>query len=159
MYGYHGNIEKITIENNNFRKVLYTDKRCQLVVMSLPPGEEIGMETHQKNDQFLRIEQGTGEAILNDESHELGDGTVIIVPAGTKHNIIGDSCHLQLTVRSYSDEVRQQLLQAIERKILPAGHYDLIFSLTWLAETAEGRVDSYAPDAFKYTITAREIKA
>lgn len=91
MHGYTANIEDLSLKNDNFRKVLYTDKRCQLVLMSLRPGEEIGMETHPKNDQFLRIEQGTGEAILNGESHKLGDGSVVIVPAGTKHNIINSS--------------------------------------------------------------------
>ncbi|HWC58026.1 MAG TPA: cupin domain-containing protein [Candidatus Paceibacterota bacterium] len=87
MKGYVTNIEKLSLENDNFRKVLYTDKNSQLVLMSLLPGEEIGEEVHDV-DQFLRVEQGTGKAILSDISHDLADGSVIIVPAGTKHNII-----------------------------------------------------------------------
>lgn len=86
MNGYTANIAKITAENENFRQVLYTTKNCQLVVMSLLPGEEIGMEVHDV-DQFLRIEKGTGTTVLNDKSHELNDGIAIIVPAGTKHNV------------------------------------------------------------------------
>lgn len=87
MKGYVTNIEKLSIENNNFRKVLYTDKKSQLVLMSLLPREEIGEEVHDV-DQFLRIEKGTGTAIISDVSHEVGDGSVILVPAGAKHNVI-----------------------------------------------------------------------
>jgi mannose-6-phosphate isomerase-like protein (cupin superfamily) len=87
MKGYVTNIEKLSLENDNFRKVLYTDKNSQLVLMSLLAGEEIGEEVHDV-DQFLRVEKGTGVAILSDISHDLSDGSVIIVPAGTKHNLI-----------------------------------------------------------------------
>ena len=87
MKGYVTNIEKLSLENNNFRKVLYTDKNSQLVLMSLLAGEEIGEEVHDV-DQFLRVEKGTGTAILSDISHNIADGSVIIVPAGTKHNVI-----------------------------------------------------------------------
>ncbi len=87
MNGYKTNIEKASLENENFRKVLYTDKNSQLVLMSLTAGEDIGEEIHDV-DQFLRIEKGTGKAILNDISHELADGSVVVVPAGTKHNVI-----------------------------------------------------------------------
>ncbi len=87
MKGYVTNIEKFSLENDNFRKVLYTDKNSQLVLMSLLAGEEIGEEVHDV-DQFLRIEKGTGTAILSDIPHDLADGSVIVVPAGTKHNII-----------------------------------------------------------------------
>ena len=87
MKGYVTNIEKLSLENTFFRKVLYTDKNSQLVLMSLLPGEEIGEEIHDV-DQFLRVEKGTGKAILSDIPHPLADGSVIIVPASTKHNII-----------------------------------------------------------------------
>lgn len=87
MKGYVTNIEKLSLENDNFRKVLYTDKNSQLVLISLLAGEEIGEEVHDV-DQFLRIEKGTGTAILSDIPHDLADGSVIVVPAGTKHNII-----------------------------------------------------------------------
>lgn len=87
MKGYVTNIEKLSLENTNFRKVLYTDKNSQLVLMSLLAGEEIGEEIHDV-DQFLRVEKGTGHAILNNIFYDIVDGSVIIVPAGTKHNVI-----------------------------------------------------------------------
>ena len=87
MQGYVGNIEEETLKNEFFRKVLYTDARVQLVVMSLKTGEDIGMEVHQL-DQFIRVERGQGKAILNGEESVIGDGSAVIVPAGTEHNII-----------------------------------------------------------------------
>jgi mannose-6-phosphate isomerase-like protein (cupin superfamily) len=91
MKGFNANIEKETIENTNFRKVLYTGKHSQLVLMSLKPNEEIGMEVHPDNDQFFRFEKGTGKCIIDGNSYELADGSVIIVPAGAEHNIINTS--------------------------------------------------------------------
>jgi mannose-6-phosphate isomerase-like protein (cupin superfamily) len=90
MKGYITNIEEKTIANSNFREVLYTDERLQLVVMSLKPLEEIGEEVHEL-DQFLRIEKGEGKAVLNGEEHTIGDGFAIVVPKGTRHNIINTS--------------------------------------------------------------------
>ena len=90
MKGYVQNIEKLTEENTLFRKVLYTAPHSQLVVMSLKPGEDIGEEVHEL-DQFLRIEEGTGKAVLNDIEYPVGDGTAVVVPAGVKHNIINTS--------------------------------------------------------------------
>ncbi len=87
MNGYVVNIEKEAEENNYFRKVLYTDARLQLDLMSLNPGEEIGAEVHQL-DQFFRIEEGAGKAVLEDTEFAIGPGSVVIVPTGTKHNII-----------------------------------------------------------------------
>ena len=87
MRGYVKDIEDLAVKNNDFRRVLYTAKHSQLVVMSLKPGEEIGMEVH-KLDQFLRVEQGSGEAVLDGVSTKIRAGFAIIVPAGTKHNII-----------------------------------------------------------------------
>lgn len=84
------NIEQETLENKNFRKVLYTAKNSQLVVMSLLPKEEIGAETHQL-DQFIRIERGVGKAILNGKEYELSDGFAVVIPFGTEHNIINTS--------------------------------------------------------------------
>lgn len=89
--GFHTNIEKETLENDNFRKVLYTAKHCQLVLMSLRPKEEIGMEVHADNDQFFRFEKGSGKCIINGNEYEIGDGVSIIVPAGSSHNIINVS--------------------------------------------------------------------
>jgi len=87
MKGYITNIEKASLENENFRKVLYTAKNSQLVLMSLVPGEEIGEEVHHL-DQFFRIEAGQGKAILDGVEHAISDGSAIVVPAGTKHNIV-----------------------------------------------------------------------
>jgi mannose-6-phosphate isomerase-like protein (cupin superfamily) len=91
MKGFNANIEKDALENNNFRKVLYTGKHSQLVLMSLRPKEEIGMEIHPENDQFFRIEKGQGECIIDGNEYELADGSAIVVPAGAKHNIINTS--------------------------------------------------------------------
>ena len=90
MKGYVINIEKASLENEYFRKVLYTAKNSQLVVMSLKPGEDIGEEVHQL-DQFIRCESGQGKAILDDIPHAITDGFAVIVPAGAKHNIINTS--------------------------------------------------------------------
>ena len=87
MKGYVKNIEKEAMENANFRKVLYTAKNSQLVLMALKPNEEIGEEVHGL-DQFLRIEAGKGKAVLDGVEHEISDGFAVLVPAGTKHNII-----------------------------------------------------------------------
>jgi len=87
MKGYIANIEEVTKENNYFRKVLYTAKNSQLVVMSLKPGEEIGEEVHEL-DQFIRLEQGLGKAVLDGVEHEIKDDYAVVVPAGTKHNVI-----------------------------------------------------------------------
>lgn len=91
MKGYTTNIEKGTLENNNFRKVLYTGKHSQLVLMSLAPKEEIGMEVHEENDQFFRFEKGQGKCIIDGNEYDLGDGVAIVVPAGAQHNIINTS--------------------------------------------------------------------
>lgn len=87
MKGFINNIEKITQGNTNFRKVVYTTKNSQLVVMCLQPGEDIGEETHNL-DQFIRIETGNAEAILNGTKHPLAAGDAVIIPQGTRHNLI-----------------------------------------------------------------------
>lgn len=91
MKGFNTNIEKDTLENDNYRKVLYTGKHSQLVLMSLKPQEEIGLETHLENDQFFRIEKGDGKCLIDGNEYALKDGVAIIVPAGAKHNIINTS--------------------------------------------------------------------
>lgn len=88
MKNYIGNIEKETLENDNFRKVLNTTKLSQLVVMSIQPGEDIGMEIHKEHDQFIRIEQGKAEVILNGEKTTIEDNFAIVISAGTEHNIV-----------------------------------------------------------------------
>jgi mannose-6-phosphate isomerase-like protein (cupin superfamily) len=91
MKGYVNNIEELTIANSNFRKVLYTGKHSQLVLMTLQPGEEIGLEVHPDNDQFFRIEKGTAKIIIDGNHYEASDGFAIVVPAGAQHNVINTS--------------------------------------------------------------------
>ena len=91
MKGFNANIEKETLENSNFRKVLYTAKHSQLVLMSLKPNEEIGMEVHPDNDQFFRFESGNGKCIIDGNDYEVRDGSAVVVPAGAQHNIINTS--------------------------------------------------------------------
>ena len=87
MKGYVQDIEDLAVENEQFRHVLYTAKHCQLVVMALKPTEEIGAEVH-KLDQFFRVEEGTGEAVLDGVRTAIRAGFAVLVPAGTNHNII-----------------------------------------------------------------------
>lgn len=91
MKGFNANIEKETVDNNNFRKVLYSAKHCQLVLMSLKPGEDIGLEVHQDNDQFFRFEKGEGKVIIDGNEYQVSDGSAIIVPSGAEHNVINTS--------------------------------------------------------------------
>ncbi|MFA6355003.1 MAG: cupin domain-containing protein [Candidatus Paceibacterota bacterium] len=94
--GYKDNIESLTVENSNFRKVLYTGAHCQLVLMSLLPNEEIGMEVHNENDQFFRFEGGNGKVIINETEYEVADGDAVIVPTGANHNVIAGEKGLKL---------------------------------------------------------------
>lgn len=121
MKGYVTNIEKLSLENTSFRKVLYTDKNSQLVLMSLLAGEDIGKEVHTV-DQFLRIEKGTGTAVLDDTSYDLTDGSVIMVPTGSTHNIINTG----------SDEMKLYTLY------MPPHHRDGVVHKT----KAEGEADT-----------------
>ena len=87
MIGYIANIEKATLENTDYRRVLYTAKNSQLVLMNIAPGDEIGEETHQL-DQFIRIEQGQARVTLDGVDHDVQDEFAIVIPAGTKHNVV-----------------------------------------------------------------------
>lgn len=91
MNGYTTNIEQATLSNTSFRKVLYTAKHTQLVLMCLQPKEEIGMEVHKDNDQFFRFEKGQGLCIIDGHEYLLTDGTCVVIPAGANHNIINTS--------------------------------------------------------------------
>lgn len=91
MSGYSVNIEERSLENNYFREVLYTAPHSQLVVMTLQVGEDIGQETHDEHDQFIRVEAGQAEAILDGERHALSDGSALVIPAGTAHNVFNTS--------------------------------------------------------------------
>ena len=88
MKGFKSNIEKDTLKNKNFRKVLYTGKHLQLVLMSLKVGEDIGAEIHPDNDQFFRFESGLGKCVIDGNDYKVKEGDVIVVPAGAKHNVI-----------------------------------------------------------------------
>lgn len=88
MKGYYGNIEALTVENGNFRQVLYTAHHCQLVLMALSVGGEIGEEIHDENDQFFRFEVGRGQVVIDETTYDVSDGDAVIVPAGAKHNVI-----------------------------------------------------------------------
>jgi mannose-6-phosphate isomerase-like protein (cupin superfamily) len=91
MKGYVKNIEQETLNNLNFRQVVYTGKHSQLVLMCLQPGEEIGSEVHENVDQFFRVEQGAGKVVIDGNETAIEDGMAIIVPAGAEHNVINTS--------------------------------------------------------------------
>jgi len=91
MKGYNSNIEESTLKNEEFRKVLYTGKHSQLVLMCLKPNQDIGMEVHTENDQFFRFEKGEGKCIIDGNEYALKDGSAIVVPAGARHNIVNTS--------------------------------------------------------------------
>lgn len=88
MTGFVGNIEELTKGNDNFRQVLFTAPHSQLVLMTLKPGEEIGMEVHEENDQFFRFDEGEGKVVIAGEESSVKDGFAVVVPAGTQHNVI-----------------------------------------------------------------------
>lgn len=98
--GYTLNIEEATLANDDYRRVLYTGEHMQLVLMSLKPNEEIGMEIHQDNDQFFRFESGSGKSIINGKEYMVGDGDIIFVPAGANHNIINTDATQDLKLYS-----------------------------------------------------------
>jgi len=87
MKGYHGNIETLTVDNRDFRRVLYTGKHLQLVLMTLQPGEEIGSEVHDGIDQFFRFEEGEGVVDIDGVENRVEDGSGVIVPSGARHNV------------------------------------------------------------------------
>jgi mannose-6-phosphate isomerase-like protein (cupin superfamily) len=91
MKGFKSNIEKDTLSNSDFRRVLYTAKHSQLVLMNLKPGEEIGEEVHGTIDQFFRFEKGVGVVVIDGASQNVADGDAVIVPAGASHNVINTS--------------------------------------------------------------------
>lgn len=96
MAGFVTNIEDDTLANDNFRKVIFTAPHCQLVLMMLLPNEEIGAETHADNDQFFRIEEGSGKVVIAGEESEISNGFAVVVPAGTEHNVIAGEKGLKL---------------------------------------------------------------
>jgi mannose-6-phosphate isomerase-like protein (cupin superfamily) len=91
MKGYVTNIERDTLDNEDFRRVLFTGKHTQLVLMTLIPGQDIGLETHEGHDQFIRIEAGTGEVVMDGRVEPISDGSAIVIPAGAEHNVTNTS--------------------------------------------------------------------
>lgn len=91
MKGFFANIEEETLSNSSYRKVLYTGQHSQLVLMSLAPSEEIGLEIHSENDQFFRFEAGEGLVIIDDNEYQVSDGSAVVVPAGSQHNVVNTS--------------------------------------------------------------------
>jgi mannose-6-phosphate isomerase-like protein (cupin superfamily) len=85
--GFHDDIEKLTTSNSDFRRVLYTGKNIQLVLMTLEPGEQIGAEVHSDRDQFFRFEEGQGQVDIDHNCYNVADGTAVVVPAGARHNV------------------------------------------------------------------------
>src|SRR5690606_28318625 len=91
MNGYVTNIERDTVANDDFRRVLFTGPNMQLVLMTLQPGQDIGLETHDEHDQFIRVEAGTGTVRLDGEERDIGDGSAVVIPAGVEHNVVNTS--------------------------------------------------------------------
>jgi len=134
MKGFKTNIDKAAVENNNFRKVLYTSKHSQLVLMSLKPKEEIGEETHTDNDQFFRIESGSGKCIIDGNEYKIKAGDAVVVPAGSRHNLIN------------SDNVAELKMYTIYS---PAHHKDGITRTTKKeAETNAAEFDGVTTERF-----------
>ena len=125
MKGYVANIEKLSLENENFRQVLYTAKNSQLVVMSLKSGQDIGEEVHGL-DQFIRVEAGEGTAVLNGVEHKIEDGSAVVIPAGTKHNIInGDNGEMKLYTIYSPPNHRDAVMHATkEQAMADDEHFD-----------------------------------
>jgi len=125
--GYVVDIEKETERNTDFRRVLYTGKHSQLVLMSIEPGEEIGEETHDDIDQFFRFEEGEGKVIIDGVEHHVKDGNGVIVPAGAKHNVINTSKLVNLKLYTiYSPPEHQDGIVRRTRKEAMASeeHFD-----------------------------------
>ena len=125
--GYVTAIEKETIKNADFRRVLYTGKYSQLVLMSLKPGEEIGEETHTDVDQFFRFERGEGAVVIDGVEHHVKDGDAVIVPAGARHNVINVSKRANLRLYTiYSPPEHQDCVVRHTKKEAMSSkeHYD-----------------------------------
>jgi mannose-6-phosphate isomerase-like protein (cupin superfamily) len=122
--GYHDDIERQTTENSDFRRVLYTGRHLQLVLMTLQPGEEIGAEVHEDRDQFFRFEEGRGQVDIDDNCHRVADGSGVIVPAGARHNVrnTGEG-PLKLYTLYGPPEHKDQVVQATKAEA-DARHHD-----------------------------------
>ena len=126
MKGFVGDIERLTVENSDFRRVLYTGRNLQLVLMTLGPGEEIGEEVHDDRDQFFRLEAGEGEVWIDGNRSEVKDDDAIVVPAGARHNVVNTgSAPLRLYTLYAPPEHRDGTVQATKAEADAAEeHFD-----------------------------------
>jgi len=123
MKNYANNIEKQTLENTDYRRVLFTGQNSQLVLMSIQPGDEIGEEVHAEHDQFLRVEAGQVKFIIGDDMFIGEDGFAVVVPAGTKHNVINiGSDELKLYTIYSPAEHADGTVHATKADATAAGH-------------------------------------
>jgi mannose-6-phosphate isomerase-like protein (cupin superfamily) len=125
--GFMADIEKATVENTDFRRVLYTGKFSQLVLMSLRPGEEIGAEVHDDVDQFFRFEEGEGKVIIDNTEYKVKDGSAVVVPSGANHNVINTSktANLKLyTIYSPPEHQDKIVRKTREEAMASEEHFD-----------------------------------
>lgn len=126
MKGFVIDIEDVTKENDNFRKVLYTAKYSQLVLMSLKPGEEIGAEVHETHDQFFRFEKGEGKVVIDGNEYKIKKDFAVIVPAGANHNVIntGDEDLKLYTIYSPAEHLEGITRSTKEEAMAREEHFD-----------------------------------
>jgi len=127
MKGFVGNIEEQTLANTDFRRVLYTSREMQLVLMALQPGEEIGEEVHDDVDQFFRFEEGEGAVVIDDVTHAVKDGSAVVVPSSAKHNVLNTSktANLKLyTIYSPPEHQDKVVRKTREEAMAREEHYD-----------------------------------
>lgn len=123
MKHYAGNIEQQTLENNDFRRVIFTGKNSQLVLMAIQPGDEIGLEVHDEHDQFFRIEAGQAKFIVDNETFVGEDGFAVVVPAGAQHNVVNSGSDVLKLYTIYSPaEHPDGTVHATKLDALNAGH-------------------------------------
>jgi mannose-6-phosphate isomerase-like protein (cupin superfamily) len=125
--GFSASLEKQTVANKDFRRVLYTGKHSQLVLMSLKPGEEIGLETHNHIDQFFRFEKGEGKVVINGIAHCVKDGSGVIVPAGALHNVVNTSKRSELklyTIYSPPEHKDKTIRRTKAQALAKEEHFD-----------------------------------
>jgi mannose-6-phosphate isomerase-like protein (cupin superfamily) len=123
MSGFHVDLEKKTLDNENFREVLFTTERSQLVVMALQPDENIGLETHEDHDQFIRVEGGEGKALIDGEEFPLADGHAVVIPAGAEHDIINGAGGVMKLYTLYTPpEHADGTIHATKAEAEAAGH-------------------------------------
>jgi len=119
------NIEQAALANNDFRRVLFTAPHTQLVLMTLQPGEDIGMEVHEQGDQFIRVEAGNGSAVLDGVTHPLQDGSSVVIPQGVRHNVVNTgSTPLRVYVLYSPPAHPDRTVHRTKREAEAAGHHD-----------------------------------